>query len=173
MRTTGSTNFFKRGELYYLKDAIPYLEKIFPKDIPVPKSWHDGGGLQKYAKEFGITPDEDNGITGRGHHARYGKEKMYEFCDRLVELKKRKKRRKGKPSRQELPQKSTNQSKKVFDSQISIADIMSTPKQNDEFKIIFELFVEQLDKHIDKHMERKLTELLEKQQNKDERTESR
>lgn len=153
-----------------MKDSIPYLEQ---KSIPVPKSWKDGGGLQRYAKEFGITPDEDNGITGRGHHARYGSKKMYEFCKKLVKRKKGK----GKHSRQELPQKSTKKSKKVFDSQISIADIMPIPKQDDELKISFELFKEQLDKYVDKyvdkHIERKLTELLEKQQNKDERTESR
>lgn len=166
MRTEGSENFFKAGELYYLKDAIPCLEKKLPKYIPVCESWRDGGGLQRYAKKFGITPDEDNGITGRGHHARYGFKKMYEFCDRLVEYLKRKKR---KPSRQELPQKSTKQSKKYVVSQISIADIMPIPKKDDELKISFDLFIEQLDKHI----ERKLTELLEKQQNKDERTESR
>lgn len=170
MRTTGSKNFFKSGELYYLKDAIPYLEEHLPEYIPVPKSWHDGGGLQKYAEKFGITPDKDNGITGPGHHAWYGHKKMYEFCKKLVELKKRKK---GKLSRQELPKKSTKKSKKVFDSQISIADIMPIPKQNDELKISFDLFMEQLYKDLDKRIERKLTELLEKQQNKDERTESR
>lgn len=82
-KTLGSSNYFQGNGLYYLKAIIPYIQKIEPT-LLVPQSWSTGGGLNDKAKKFGILPDWENNIEGRGHQAKYKGTTMYKFAKLLI-----------------------------------------------------------------------------------------
>lgn len=82
-KTLGCNNYFQGNGLYYLKAIIPYIQKIEPT-LLVPQSWSTGGGLNDKAKKFGILPDWENNIEGRGHQAKYKGTTMYKFAKLLI-----------------------------------------------------------------------------------------
>lgn len=83
-KTKGSKNYFQGDKLYILKDVIPYIKKNEPS-LEVPQSWDKGCGLNDLAKKFGINPDYDNGIVGRGHFTKYKATTLYKFAALVVD----------------------------------------------------------------------------------------
>lgn len=79
-KTKGAKNYFKSGEFYYLKDAIPFCNS---RGVTVPDSWKKEK-LHKLAREWGIIPAYDNGVEGVGHHQKYSAKQMYWFSKNLV-----------------------------------------------------------------------------------------
>lgn len=83
-KTKGSKNYFQGDKLYILKDVLDYIRKNEPS-LEIPQSWEHGGGLNDLAKKFGIVPDYDNGIEGRGHFAKYKGTTLYKFAALVVD----------------------------------------------------------------------------------------
>ena len=84
MKTHGSKNYFKGKKLYILKDVLDYIRKKEPS-LEIPQSWEHGGGLNDLAKKFGIVPDYDNGIEGKGHFTKYKGTTLYKFAALVVD----------------------------------------------------------------------------------------
>lgn len=83
-KTKGSKNYFQGDKLYILKDVLDYIRKNEPS-LEIPQSWEHGGGLNDLAKKFGIVPDYDNGIEGRGHFTKYKGTTLYKFAALVVD----------------------------------------------------------------------------------------
>lgn len=83
-KTKGSKNYFQGDKLYILKDVLDYIRKNEPS-LEIPQSWDHGGGLNDLAKKFGIVPDYDNGIEGRGHFTKYKGTTLYKFAALVVD----------------------------------------------------------------------------------------
>lgn len=86
-KTKGAKNYFKGGEFYYLKDAVPYCNN---NGVTVPESWKKEK-LHRLAREWGIIPAYDNGVEGPGHHEKYSSSQMYWFCKNLIGILKKEK----------------------------------------------------------------------------------
>ena len=85
MRTKGSTNTFRKHDLYILRASLPILNKLCNKNgLVLPQSWSKGGGLNDIAHKFGLVPDWENGVTGVGHREKYTGEKMKQFIDLTI-----------------------------------------------------------------------------------------
>ena len=78
MRAKGSKNKFNRKQFYCIRDCIPELERRLKV---IPNSWRTGGGLNKHARNLGITPDYVNGCDGTGHREMFSGEKIYQFLN--------------------------------------------------------------------------------------------
>ena len=83
-KTKGSKNYFQGDKLYILKDVLDYIRKNEPS-LEIPQSWEHGGGLNDLAKKFGIVPDYDNGIEGKGHFTKYKGTTLYKFAALVVD----------------------------------------------------------------------------------------
>ena len=93
MRTKGAKNKFNRKQLYCIRDCIPELERRLKV---IPNSWKTGGGLNKYARKFGITPDYVNNCDGSGHREMFSGEKIYQFINLMEQNYSFRKRTKNK-----------------------------------------------------------------------------
>lgn len=100
MRTKGAKNKFNSKQLYCIRDSIPELEKRLKV---IPNSWKTGGGLNKLARKFGITPDYENDFDGTGHREMFSGKKIYQFLDLMEQNYSFRKRTKSKQNTAKKP----------------------------------------------------------------------